>query len=368
STLTAKFQDELFKVNKFQLMEQEKLNAILKEQGLEQSGCTQSACYVEIGKAVGVEQMLMGTVSKVGKITSITVKLIEVQTGRIIKSTVLDTDDKYEIILKKWLAELAEKIAGKESLGKSVYSFDASQKREPIAVLEITGNGVEKAETKGLSDRLRSELFNTGRFDVMEREQMEEILKEQGFQQSGVCDEASCLVQVGQLVGVTLMVGGSVTRIGDLYSVSARIIDVRSGRIIRTATADVKGNLETVLQETLQDVSRSLAGLNVNSRTNIPAWACVGGSVVLAGLGGYFTKLGTDSYNLYRNEEYDTQLIQKYRDETTIRDNISYGFYGGAAVVAGTAVYLFINKRLKLKVQNVALAPMNNGVKLAMGF
>ena len=185
-TMTARFQDEVFKANKFQLMEQEKMQAIMNEQGLGQGGCTEAACFVEIGKAVGVEQMLMGSVSKIGKITSITIKIIDVQTGRIIKSTVMDTKDKYETILKKHLSRLAEKIAGKESLGKSIYAFDPAQKREPIAVLEISGNGIEKAETKGLSDRLRAELFNTGRFDVMEREQMEDILKEQGFQQSGI--------------------------------------------------------------------------------------------------------------------------------------------------------------------------------------
>ena len=118
----------------------------------------------------------------------------------------------------------------------------------------------------------------------------------------------------------------------------------------------------------MQDVSRSLAGLNVNSRTNVPAWICVGGAAVLAGFGGYFTKLGSDSYKLYRNEEYDTQLIQKYRDETTFRDNVSYSFYGGAAALAGTAAYLFVSKRLKLKVQNIAVIPFHSGMKIAMGF
>src|SRR3989339_712748 len=362
--ITAKFQDEIFKINKFQLMEQEKMQSILKEQGLNESGCTQMSCYVEAGKAVGVEQMLMGTLTRVGKITSITSKIVDVATGKIVKSTVFDTEDPYEKIISGHLAPLADKRAGEASVGNSVYTFDPSQKREPIAVLEVSGNGIEKSETKGLSDRLRAELFNTGCYDVMEREQMNDILKEQGFQQSGMCDEASCLVQVGQLVGVKYMVGSSVTRIGNLYSVSARIIDVSSGKIVRTATADVTGDLEKVLKETMQDIARSISGLKVYSRANIPAYACLGTAAVLAGVGGYFTKTGNDAHAQYMAEEYNLDALKKYKDDATMKYNVSYGFYGGAVAAIGVSAYLFLAKRARLKVQNVAKVPERDGMKV----
>lgn len=366
--ITAKFQDEIFKINKFQLMEQSKMESILKEQGMIETGCTQMACFVEIGKAVGVEQMLMGQVTKVGQVTSITVKIVEVETGRIIKSTVLDTKDKFEKILKKHISGLAHKIAGKASVGKSVYTFDSSKKREPIAVLEISGNGIEKSEAKGLTDRLRSELFNTGSYDVLEREQMNEILQEQGFQQSGMCDEASCLVQVGKLVGVTYMVGGSVTRIGDLFSVSARIIDVRTGKIIRTATADVNGNLEKILKETMQDISRIISGLKVHSRTNTAAWITLGGGALLGGIGGYFTLAGDADWELYDSEGIDVNALSAYKDDATMNYNISKGFYGGVVIAVGVSTYMFLTKKAKLKVQNMAILPRKDGLKFVMRF
>ena len=86
-----------------------------------------------------------------------------------------------------------------------------------IAVLELQGEGVSLAEARTLTDRLRSRLVNTNVFHVLEREQMDEILGEQGFQQSG-CVSDECAVEVGQLIGVQLMVAGSIGKIGNLYT------------------------------------------------------------------------------------------------------------------------------------------------------
>ena len=45
----------------------------------------------------------------------------------------------------------------------------------------------------------------SGCFRVIERTEMDNILREQGFQKSGACDDENCLVEVGQLLGVNRM-------------------------------------------------------------------------------------------------------------------------------------------------------------------
>jgi curli biogenesis system outer membrane secretion channel CsgG len=75
-----------------------------------------------------------------------------------------------------------------------------------LAVGNLAANGISQAEAITLTDILRSNLGLTGLYQVMERSKMSEILREQGFQQSGACDEASCIVEMGQFLGVTLMV------------------------------------------------------------------------------------------------------------------------------------------------------------------
>lgn len=57
-----------------------------------------------------------------------------------------------------------------------------SQTKRNFAVLDLRpGSGVDAGETGVLTDRLRVELFRTGKATIMERGQMDEILKEQGF-------------------------------------------------------------------------------------------------------------------------------------------------------------------------------------------
>ena len=55
--------------------------------------------------------------------------------------------------------------------------------KKNIAVINLkNGSGVTAGESELISDRLRGDLFNTDKVNVMERDQMQEILKEQGFQ------------------------------------------------------------------------------------------------------------------------------------------------------------------------------------------
>jgi len=78
----------------------------------------------------------------------------------------------------------------------------------PVAVLTLDGRGVSAQEAEILTERLRSVLVQDGRYQVVERSQMETILQEQGFQQSG-CTTNECLIQAGQILGVFQMIGGT---------------------------------------------------------------------------------------------------------------------------------------------------------------
>ena len=56
---------------------------ILKEQGFQQTGCVSNECVVEIGALLGVQQMISGSIGRVGETYTIDIELISVQTGEI---------------------------------------------------------------------------------------------------------------------------------------------------------------------------------------------------------------------------------------------------------------------------------------------
>jgi hypothetical protein len=121
-------------------------------------------------------------------------------------------------------------------------------------------DGVTAGEASLITDRLRIELFNTGKVNIMEREQMQDVLAEQGFQQSGACTDDACIVEMGQLLGVERMISGSVGRLGKtLVMLNMRVIEVQSGKLIAVVARDVKGEIEDVVNH-LAGLSRELLG------------------------------------------------------------------------------------------------------------
>ena len=134
-----------------------------------------------------------------------------------------------------------------------------------IAVLEFEGKGVSQSETSTLTDRLRDEILKKGVYNVLERGLMDDVLKEQGFQQSG-CVTSECAVEVGNMLGVQQMVGGSIGKVGNMYTVSARIIDVGTGEVLKSANYDLIGGIEELLMNGMNQVASELSGIRLNNR------------------------------------------------------------------------------------------------------
>ena len=126
-----------------------------------------------------------------------------------------------------------------------------------IAVVDFNGNNISDGEVSALTDRLRAELFKTKHFKVIEREMMQEVLKEQGFQQSG-CTTDECMVEIGRLIGVEKIIGGSISKVGNVYSVSSRIVNVETGEIERSEVYDHIGEIGQLLTNGMRMVAIGL--------------------------------------------------------------------------------------------------------------
>ena len=88
----------------------------------------------------------------------------------------------------------------------------------------------------GLSDYLRTLFFKTKIFTVLDRSKMEEIVKEQKLQLSGMsnCSKSECVVEIGKIFNVSHIVVTSVTRIAKEYVINIRIVSVESSEVIIT--------------------------------------------------------------------------------------------------------------------------------------
>ena len=129
-----------------------------------------------------------------------------------------------------------------------------------IGVLDLDPIGVQQDEARAISERLRLYVGRQDVFDVIERNRMEEIMEELGFQLSGACATDECVVQVGKILGARKMIAGSVSKVGNLYSLQIRIIDIETSRIEEQVFKDVTG-IEDVLTLATADVAVQLANV-----------------------------------------------------------------------------------------------------------
>ena len=128
-----------------------------------------------------------------------------------------------------------------------------------IAVLEFEGRGINQMEAATLTDRMMSELVNTNAVIMVERNQMDEILSEQGFQQSG-CTSSECAAEVGALLGVQNMVSGAFGKLGNSYTIDAKMFSVETGATVRAVTKTYKGEVDGLLN-VISVVAWELVGL-----------------------------------------------------------------------------------------------------------
>ena len=131
-----------------------------------------------------------------------------------------------------------------------------------IAVFDFENNGLETNEVRQLLTRLESELVKLGDFKVVERTKIDEVLKEQKLQMSGCVEE--CLIDVGEILGANQIILGSIGKIGGLYTLSAKLVDVESGELLMASDFDAENGLRELLQIGLKEVAYELTGVSID--------------------------------------------------------------------------------------------------------
>ena len=136
----------------------------------------------------------------------------------------------------------------------SIPAYSADKMR--IAIMDLKAEGVSEGIATAVSRIMRSEFVNIGRFTVIERGQMDAILKEQGFQQTG-CTDSDCAVQIGRLMSANMMLIGELNTLGNSIIMTIRVVDVEKG-VIKYSARD-KAQTEDYLEEATVRITRNLA-------------------------------------------------------------------------------------------------------------
>ena len=141
-------------------------------------------------------------------------------------------------------------------LSSILYSQDS---RQTVAVIDFDASGISQLEATSLTNRFRTAVGDVGAMRLVERGKMEEVLQEQGFQLTGCTSIVArnllplyfeeCAVEVGQLLGVQNMIGGSIGRVGETFTIDVRMISVQSGISLKTKQQTYAGEIDDLIIE-----------------------------------------------------------------------------------------------------------------------
>ena len=116
-----------------------------------------------------------------------------------------------------------------------------------ISVYGLKSIGIPQSLASSLQEHLESNLLRYERFDVMSRNNIDVILKESRFQQTGMCSEEECLVEAGNILGVEKIITGTISMVGATYNVVLKMIDVGTAKLESSVSKKHTGSIDTLL-------------------------------------------------------------------------------------------------------------------------
>ena len=123
-----------------------------------------------------------------------------------------------------------------------------AEEKPIITVLDFTADGVSELEMKSIINYLSAALFKTGKFNVIDVSQRENILKELEFSMSG-CTDDSCYLEIGKMLSAEGIVTGSIGKVGSRFLMTAKLLETETGSTISTSEGMYRD-----LDELLDDV------------------------------------------------------------------------------------------------------------------
>lgn len=129
---------------------------------------------------------------------------------------------------------------------------DGPQHRIAVSAFEFRAGQGSREIGDGMTDMLTDALANTGRFIVLERERLDEVIAEQDLVDSGRFAKET-VAPKGELEGAELLVRGSITTFDPkcaggsvvvfsasqaCIAVNIRIVDARTGRVVSATTVE----------------------------------------------------------------------------------------------------------------------------------
>ncbi len=144
-----------------------------------------------------------------------------------------------------------------------------AQDKTTVALIDITvSDDLPKNIAPLLSNLIRQEFVRSDVYEILDRGNMESILKEQNFSMTDNCNSKECAVQVGQLLGVEKMLFGDMGALGKKIIINLQLVDVSTGKIEKIENESHIGAIEDIDAVVIR-LAKKISGVAVRETSEI---------------------------------------------------------------------------------------------------
>ena len=133
------------------------------------------------------------------------------------------------------------------------------ENKQRVAVFDPSAVGVDEGTRIIVREMISSVFVNTGKFSIVERSLLDQIMKEQAFSNTDAVDESQA-TQLGKLAGAHKVVLSVVTQAGARNMLSVKVIDVQTATVEKQKAKVIE---QHALLDEIEPLTQELLGERV---------------------------------------------------------------------------------------------------------
>ena len=198
----------------------------------------------------------------------------------------------------------------------------ASQGARPsVAIMEPVGNSAVTAINKMTAmGTLEQYIINTGRYRVIDRSRIDQILQEHSFARDGLVDRSK-VKEIGKMLQADLVAVSETRKDDGEFIVRLSMIDVESGEVVASAFELIARDSSDEIRNAIDKAARLMLGSATASNNSGAAEDLQEYFAKMAGIGGEISRATLSIKNL-RDPQYDTFTMRDYNWRTRMLPSI----------------------------------------------
>ncbi|MDO8734541.1 MAG: CsgG/HfaB family protein [Elusimicrobiota bacterium] len=238
-----------------ELVERSKVEKLLDEMRLGETGLIDENTIQKAGKALQADYLIFGYIDKKKERISVEIRIQDVSTKKIIElEPISDFENKIFELEKNLYLNICSNM--RLPLEKETKKIKI-EKNSTLAILPFNNNSKTEELNylqSSLSELIANDLVNYKIFKLVEREKIDAVFKELALQKTGIIDEKTA-VQIGKLLGAKYILLGSFIGSGNVIRLDARLSAVETGKTpIMAYSKDVSKNLLKIHQSLINKI------------------------------------------------------------------------------------------------------------------